>query len=124
MSRLTCPVSRVTCHDLYPCVQEKQLTGRLVSWAGVRHGLARLARPCTLAELGEEVWRGYRGYVDTLGLGPGTGLVTRHRDDLSNIMCFYLTSKRFKIETTNYNVMYLFIDSSNFMTIKTEGFNM
>ena len=54
----------------------------------------RLARPCTLAELGEEVWRGYRGYVDTLGLGPGTGLLTRHRDDLSNIMCFYLTSKR------------------------------
>ena len=55
-----------------------------MSWAGVRHGLARLARPCTLAELGEEVWRGYRGYVDTLGLGPGTGLVTRHHDDLSN----------------------------------------
>ena len=95
-----------------------------MSWAGVRHGLARLARPCTLAELGEEVWRGYRGYVDTLGLGPGTGLVTRHCDDLSNIVCFYLTSKRFKIETTNYNVMFLFIDSSNFMTIKTEGFNM
>ena len=95
-----CHASRVTCHDLHPCVQEKQLTGRLVSWAGVRHGLARLGRPCTLAELGEEVWRGYRGYVDTLGLGTGTGLVTRHQDDLSNIMCFYLTSKRFKIETT------------------------
>ena len=50
---------RLKC-DVSVLFSVKQLTGRAVSWAGLRHALASLGRPCTLAEVADTMWTMYR----------------------------------------------------------------
>ena len=61
--------------DVSVLFQAKQLTGKQVSWPGVRHALALLGRPSSLAEVEDMVWRMYRDYCGQLG--PGLGPQTR-----------------------------------------------
>ena len=50
---------RLKC-DVSVLFSVKQLTGRAVSWEGLRHALASLGRPCTLAEVADTMWTMYR----------------------------------------------------------------
>ena len=56
--------------DVSTLFEARQLRGRQVSWEAVRFALAELARPSTLAELRETMWRQYTEYVSlVVGLG-------------------------------------------------------
>ena len=80
----------------------KQLTGRAVSWEGLRQALASLARPSTLAEVADTMWTMYRcvpvssavsrmntnvtrDYCDTLELGLDLGQMPRSDKFLAGV---------------------------------------
>ena len=79
--------------DVSVLFQAKVLTGKQVSWPGVRHTLASLGRPSTLTEVCDTVWRMYRDYCDQLG--PGLGPHPRSDKftcQVQNIVDKYLSS--------------------------------
>ena len=57
---------RLKC-DVSVLFSVKQLTGRAVTWEGLRHALASLGRPSTLAEVADTMWTMYRCNHCTLG---------------------------------------------------------
>ena len=54
---------RVKC-DVSVLFSIKQLTGRAVTWEGLRHALASLGRPSTLSEVADTMWTMYRCSID------------------------------------------------------------
>ena len=47
---------------------QKQLTGKQVSWEGVREALAVLRRPSTMKEVAEAMWRLFNIYCTRIGI--------------------------------------------------------